>query len=275
MNLQSSKTRRVKFRSALLALLLLLSAATLGQAQDDPFGDGSADPVKLFERGQNAHSHGDLAKAVEFYDEAIKVRPEFAEAEFQRAGALAALGRLPEAESGFRRTIALRKDWGLPYASLGILLVRLDRETEAETFLRQAIKLEPQNYLALRVLADIRFRASDRKETLEFARAATKDPEAPASIWLLRALAESASKDNAAAALSLDRALEIDPGNVVALLERAEMRMAAGSTELAASDLAAAEPLIKGNKVNASRLAADYQSTADPMMRGASPSLRV
>jgi tetratricopeptide (TPR) repeat protein len=259
MDLQSSKTRRGKFRSGLVVCLLLLTAATLARAQDDPFGDGSADPVKLFERGQNAHAHGDLAKALEFYDEAIKVRPEFAEAEFQRASALVGLGRFPEAESGFKRAIALRKDWGLPYASLGALLLRLDREPEAETFLRQAIKLEPQNYLALRILADIRFRAGD-KEALELARAATKDPDAPASVWLLRALAERAAKDNTAAVASLDRVLQIDAANLAALLERAEIRIATGNNELAVRDLVAAESLIKGDKANASRLAADYQS---------------
>ena len=52
-------------RSAALcaALLLLLSCGAISFAQtEDAFGDGGADPVKLFERGQNAHVHGDLAK---------------------------------------------------------------------------------------------------------------------------------------------------------------------------------------------------------------------
>ena len=111
-----------------VVFLLLACNNTIPAQTDDAFGDGSSDPVKLFERGQNAHAHGDLEKALEFYDEAIKVRPEFAEAEFQRGNALVGLGRLPEAESGFRRTIALRKDWSLPYSALGALLVRLERD---------------------------------------------------------------------------------------------------------------------------------------------------
>src|SRR5439155_1470941 len=82
------------------------------------FGDSAADPVKLFEHGQNAHAHGDLVKALEFYEEAIKVRPEFPEAEFQRGIVLVACGRLAEAESGFRRAIELRRDWASPYSAL-------------------------------------------------------------------------------------------------------------------------------------------------------------
>ena len=107
-------------------------SVTFAQA-DDAFGD-SPDPVKLFERGQNAHARGDLVKALEFYEEAIKVRPEFPEAEFQRANVLVALGRPVEAESGFRRAIELKKDWSLPYSALGTLLVGLNRDSEAESF---------------------------------------------------------------------------------------------------------------------------------------------
>src|SRR5882762_3498817 len=147
-----------RFAAFAAALCLLFFACSVMQAQDDPFGDGSADPVKLFERGQNAHAHGDLLKALEFYEEAIKVRPEFAEAEFQRGTALVGLGRLQEAESGLRRAIELRKDWSLPYSALGALLVRLNRDADAETVLRQAIKIDREDSLALRMLADIRLR---------------------------------------------------------------------------------------------------------------------
>src|SRR6185437_16150751 len=64
---------------------LLFAGSTLrAAAQDDPFDDSSADPIKLFERGQGAHARGDLEKALAFYEQALKVKPEFPEAEFQR-----------------------------------------------------------------------------------------------------------------------------------------------------------------------------------------------
>ena len=242
------------------ALLVLLGCNGLTRAQtEDAFGDGGADPVKLFERGQNAHARGDLLKALEFYEEAIKVRPEFAEAEFQKGNALVGLGRLVEAEPSFRRAIELRKDWSLPYSTLGALLVRLNRDSDAESILRQAIKLDPQSDLAFRMLADIRLRAGDAKEALELSRRATSDKDAPASTWLLRALAELATGDNTRALVSLDRVLEIDPSNLPALLQRAEMRIAGGDNERAIADLKAAEPLVKGEKASSSRLAADYE----------------
>src|SRR6185369_11227906 len=86
---------------------LLLAGSTLrAVAQDDPFGDSAADPIKLFERGQSAHSRGQLEKAIDFYEQALKVKPDFPEAEFQRGSALASLGRLKEAEAALRLAIS-------------------------------------------------------------------------------------------------------------------------------------------------------------------------
>ncbi len=248
-----------------LVLVTLLASIhclrVTAQAQgEDAFSDSAADPIKLFERGQNAHARGDFAKALEFYDEALKVRPEFPEAEFQRANALSSLGRPNESEAGFRKVIELRKDWALPHAALGTLLVRLNRDNEAEPLLRRAIKLEPQNSLALRVLADIRLRAGDAKEAARLATAATADQDAPLATWLLRAQAERRAGENAAALQTLEHVLKIEPANLSALLERAETRIAVGDMSGAVADLKGAEALLKEDKASASRIAIAYQA---------------
>lgn len=246
-------------------LLLTLGFNNITQAQtEDAFGDGAADPVRLFERGQNAHARGDLLKALEFYEEAIKVRPEFGEAEFQRGSALVGLGRLVEAESGFRRAIEHRKSWSLPYSALGALLVRLNRDAEAEPFLRQTLVLDADNNLSLRMLADIRLRAGDAKEALQLARRAANDKEAPIVTWLLLALAERSTGDKIGALASLDHVLQSDPVNLSALMERAEIRIAVGDTERATADLKAAEGLVKGDKSNLSRLITAYELAGKP-----------
>ena len=246
--------------AALPIVLVLLSgcmSVTTRAQTDDAFGD-SPDPVKLFERGQSAHARGDLVKALEFYEEAIKVRPEFPEAEFQRGNALVGLARYPEAESAFRHTIELKKDWSLPYSAYGALLVRLNRDADATPLLRDAIRLDPQNNLAIRMLADIRLRAGDAKEAVELARRATADKDAPTSTWLLRAIAERAAGDKLAALASLNHLLELDANNLSGLMERAELRIAGGDNDGAIPDLKAAELLIAGDTAKLSRLAADY-----------------
>src|SRR5258705_11887532 len=74
--------------SAFVVLLIGSLSFTTSAQTDEAFGDSAADPVKLFERGQGAHARGDFEKALEVYDQAIAVRPEFPETEFQRGNAL-------------------------------------------------------------------------------------------------------------------------------------------------------------------------------------------
>ena len=90
---------------ALLSVCLKVSAQTV-----EAFGDDAADPVRLFERGQSAHARGEIEKALAYYEQALKVRPEFPEAEFQRGNALASLGRLDEAD-GLDWKTAVRCDF--------------------------------------------------------------------------------------------------------------------------------------------------------------------
>src|ERR1044071_8563897 len=106
-----------------LALLFVFVCARAAAAQDE-FEDDAADPVKLFNKGQDAHAKKQYEQALEFYDEALKLKPDFAEVEFQKAGALVALRRAAEAERSYRRAMELKPTWPLPPAALGLLLAR-------------------------------------------------------------------------------------------------------------------------------------------------------
>ncbi|HEY0006334.1 MAG TPA: tetratricopeptide repeat protein [Pyrinomonadaceae bacterium] len=223
-------------------LLLTFCCGSLALAQTDAaFGETDADPIKLFERGQDAHARGKLEEALEFYEEAIKLRPEFPEAEFQRATALQSLERFAEAEKAYRRVIELRPNWALPYHNLGLLLLnRLKREQEAETLLRRALQLDQNNPATLTALATIRLHAGDKKESLELARRATRLKDAAAPAWVLRGMLERDAGDKVSAAASLDHAIEAAPNDPAALAERAELRAEAKDYGRAIEDLKAA-----------------------------------
>lgn len=250
-------------RSTTLAFFVVLvvacSTALVNAQTEDPLGDNAADPVKLFEKAQTAHARGELERALSYYQEAIKVRPEFPEAEFQLGNVFVSLGRLTEAESAFRQAINLRKHWSLPYSALGALLARVNRESEATPLLREALKLDKSDNLALRVLANLRLQAGDVKEALILAQAATNDADASASTWLMRAITERANGDKIAARISLQRVLQSEPENVVALVERAELYVDDGEHEKALKDLTAIEQLKISDKQILSRIAVAYQ----------------
>jgi len=245
-------------------LLLASSCASPAFAQTEDLTGGEYDPIKLFERGQAAHAKGDLTQAVAFYEEAIKLRPEFPEAECQRGIALVSLDRLPEAEKSFRRAMELRKEWSLPYTWLGSLLARSGREVQAEPLLRRALELGAKDYVTLYGLSTIRLRAGEKKEALALARRATEDAGAPALAWAWRGAIERDTGDEAAAIASLDRALEIEPNNFSALKERAELRAKAGNYDGAIEDWKAALAAKPDNKDVLLKLEKTYELAGRP-----------
>ena len=241
---------------ALLSICAGVRAQTV-----DVFGDDAADQVLLLDRGQRANARGELEKALAFYEQALKVRPEFPEAEFQRGNALASLGRLAEADAAFRRAISYKKNWSLPYSALGIVLVRQNRDKEAEQFFNQALTVDNKDNVALRMLAELRLRAGDPKSAVDFAKRATANPEAPAAAWVALALAEKANANPAGAKAALDHVLASEPESFAALLERADLFTDEKNFELAIADLKVAAKLKPTDKAVASRLAYALQQS--------------
>ena len=226
------------------------------------------DPVQLFQQGQDAHEAGDLKRAVEFYERAIKLRPEFPEAEYQRASALLSLNRLPEAEKGFRRAIELQPEWSLPYTALGKLLTRLERFDEAETMLSRARELDKDNIAALLALADLSLRAKLSREKLqalaEELKRATESKQSNASAWTARGSIELALGNKTGAAASFDRALLLDNQNIAALVERAKLRASAGNYEGALEDAIAANRASHSSATTSLLLAQIYAQAGKP-----------
>lgn len=238
-----------------IVMLFVCSTVPVAAQTEEAFGDQATDPVRLFERGQAAHARGELEKAIGFYEQALKVRPEFPEAEFQRGSALATLGRLADAEAAFRLAISYKKNWSLPFSSLAALLMRQDRDKDAEQLFRQALVVDNKDEVALRMLSELRLRAGDVKEALDLAKRATASAEAPASAWVGLAAAERASGNKVAARTTLDRVLSDEPENLAALLERADLSTDEKNFELAITDLQAAAKLKPTDKVVLTRLA--------------------
>lgn len=222
-----------------LALALLCASLTHAQTSSDET-ETEDDPIQLFQQGQDAHEAGDSNRALEFYERALKLRPEFPEAEYQRASVLMALNRLPDAEKGFRRAIELQPEWTLPFLTLGKLLIQFKRFDEAEKLLSRSLELDENNLIALVALTDIHLRTKAPREKLllllEELKRATSREQSNAGIWVARGFIERALDERAAALASFDRALLIDKQSVVALMERAELRAGANNYEGALAD---------------------------------------
>ncbi len=217
---------------------IVLSLSSVNYAQEDE--NKQAEAISIFNKGQDAHEKGDLLTAIKFYDEAIKLAPEFPEVEFQRGTALLILGRANAAETAFRRAIELREDWTLPMVSLGGLLVDKDRFAEAEKVLNKAIELDARNFPAFVVLTELRLKTKAApdilKELLTKIQSLTAKAKPTASIWAARGALEAALNDRDSAKKSLSSALLIEPKNSVALTNRTEIALAESDFARALSD---------------------------------------
>ena len=248
-----------------LTFLLVVLCCQLVPAQTDDPTDGETDPVKLFERGQNAHAKGDIARALAFYEGALRLRPEFPEAEYQR-GTLRwwpSRDRLKPKRLS-TRAIDLRKDWVLPFSALGSLLAGVSRDKDAEPILRRAMQLGARDSSTLDSLSAVRVRAGDKAEALTLAQTATEDDNAPASAWAWRAAMERVSGNREAAKLSLEHSLQIEPNYLGALKERAELSLDGGDYPAAIKDLKAALSIKTGDKEILLRLARAYELSNQP-----------
>ena len=234
--LTRSRSKQTLVRAFALALVGLCFQAAPAQT-DDP-ANGETDPVRLFERGQDAHAKNDFKKAIELYEAAIKLKPEFPEAEFQRAMALLYINRKAEAIEGFKRTVALRADWAMAYSKFGSFLGSYGNDpVSAEPILRKAIELDPKDDFAMVVLAEIRARAGDTGEALKNIRNATSQPTAKSATWRKRAFIEALAGDKMAAVASLDHALTADPKDLGARHDRVKLRLDINDKDGAAADL--------------------------------------
>jgi tetratricopeptide (TPR) repeat protein len=230
------RSKQALIRAFLLVLMGLCFQSTLAQTENP--ANGETDPVKLFERGQDAHAKNDFKKAIELYEAAIKLKPEFPEAEFQRAMALLLTNRKAEAIEGFNRAVALRPDWAMAYSKFGSFLGSYGNDpVAAEPILRKAIAIDPKDDFAIIVLAEIRARAGDTNEALKLIRSATSLPTAKSAAWRKRAFIEALAGDKMAAAASLDHALTADPRDLGARYDRVKLRLDINDKEGAAADL--------------------------------------
>lgn len=257
--------KRFLFFLCLSALIFAAISPVFSQEETE-----ASDPVALFNKGQDAHEKGDLETALKFYDEALKILPEFPEAEYQRASAFIQRGKTAEAEKALRRALEIREDWTLAMARLGALLVKKNQFAEAERLLTKAIELDERNFPAYDALAELRIKTKAAPEVLEQllskVQPLTEKVNPTASIWASRAALERVLDKRQEAKQSVKNALLIDPKNTAALTERIEIALTEGDFTRALADaktIAQSSPGSLNNKILLARVYAAGGNTAE------------
>ncbi len=257
-----------KHRSFFTILLLIstfiLSAHTTSFSQDT---DEEKDLIEIYNEAQDAHEKGDFAKALKLYEEALKIAPEFPEAEFQRGNALQSLGRLSEAEKAFRQAIVLRENWVLPITSLGEILVRNGKYAEAETILNKAITLDGANTSAYLALTELRLKTKSNPDSLKQLLVKLSNLQnQDTSVWTAKGAIEKYLGDKISAKTSLTKALSFEPKNQYALSEMADLLIAENKLDealLIAQNLVKYSPNLVSSKILLAKVYAEKGNTIE------------
>jgi len=101
-----------------------------------------------YNRGNALHALGRLEEVVASYTKAIEYKPDFVDAYNNRGNALAALGQLEEAVESYDMVIQLAPGFAEAYYNRGNALRDLERAEDAVESYNSAIQLEPDYALA-------------------------------------------------------------------------------------------------------------------------------
>jgi tetratricopeptide (TPR) repeat protein len=110
------------------------------------------DAIGYFDLAQISY-HADSVKALEQVSTAVHLNPSFEPAHFVRAWLLHKLGREEEALADLQIAIRLNPHDALAFDQLGLVYMDLDRPADAQTALRQAAAISPNEPRALMHLA--------------------------------------------------------------------------------------------------------------------------
>ena len=97
----------------------------------------------LNNRGNALRGAGRLQDAMDSYERAIEVAPDYAEAHSNRGNVLQALKRVPEALACYDRALELSPDYADAHCNRGTALEALWRLEEALTSYDRALRISP------------------------------------------------------------------------------------------------------------------------------------
>jgi tetratricopeptide (TPR) repeat protein len=163
---------------------------------------------------------GRPGQALECFDEAIRLKPELAEAWVNRAAALDALGRLEEAVRDYGQALKLRTE-AATYNGRGNALARLNRPDEALADYNAAIALRPGYGLAYYNRGNIEFNAGGLDLALRDYDHAIELMPSYARAWNNRATVFARLGRSDDALRDFTQALALDPTNAGAWCNRA------------------------------------------------------
>jgi tetratricopeptide (TPR) repeat protein len=94
-----------------------------------------------------------MEEAIAYYQQALRINPDYAEVHYNLGIVLAQVGRVPEAIAQYEQALRIKPDYAKAYNGLGLALKRMGRVSEAAGQYEQALRINPDYPEALNDLA--------------------------------------------------------------------------------------------------------------------------
>ena len=151
-------------------VLNLFKSNQIQQALDfiDTLSKDYPDESLLFNiRGACYAGLGQLDIAVQSYEKALSIKPDYAKAHYNLGGALQELNKLHDSAKSYENAIVFEPENAQAHNNLAIVLRELDQLEEAEASCRKAIVLDPEYAEAHSCLSIILYANGDLNSALE------------------------------------------------------------------------------------------------------------
>ncbi len=142
--------------------------------------------LELFDQGVGLHRQGHFQQAIESFDRALEIDPEFSEAYRKRGLSYRELGDFDRCFADYDRALAADPENTQAYRSYAMALQKLDRHSEAVQWADRGLAVDPDFI----------------------------------NLLITRGVSHSALGEPLAAVSDYNRVIELDPGNIFALLNR-------------------------------------------------------
>lgn len=211
-------------------VILLISSQVSAQSNRAAILDTKQQAAAAFEDGQNAQQRGDLNSAVKFYTNAISIDGSLYQAYYQRATALAALGREKEAEADLHKVNEIEPNFGRAHRALGQLFLDRGQTEDAKREFARAVELEPKLPGVRVYYASALLKSGEPDRAIEHLKVAIEQREQLPLAYALLGLAEERVGKTAEAFSEYTRAIELETSNAIAHEGRGRIFESRGDT---------------------------------------------
>jgi tetratricopeptide (TPR) repeat protein len=155
----------------------------------------------------------DAQQAVRFFQEAVKLFPEYYEAYFMLGAAQMQLKAYDEAQKAYEKAIEVNPQFVRPYYPLAVLLASRKRHEDAERLLLRAVEMDAQNWEGPFELARSYANRQLWEKALHYGELAHSRPNPATKVHLLMADLYSNTGQTDKAIMELEKFIRLDPNS--------------------------------------------------------------